>query len=371
MRYIQPLKFAQIVSHARNTNPFYARTIPESGPVPLLTRLLLKEHNLEILNGNEPNHHTSGATATHVKVFINEERRGFDMPFIQGMVQHMGGPLTRMDIIYPRGKSDPPFLLSILTPIPDQITALQQNYRQRKSVALITYPSNAVLLAHEIIDRNLDFGFIQRVGMISESLNDFQKSLISRAFPNARLWSSYSASETGMISFQCPYEPEYHHAITDKLGIEILDEHDQDCEIGQIGEIVLTDYCNRQMPMIRYKIGDLAAFANCPCGKIHYPALQSILGKVRGSLLHRDGRRIHFIKLSRSICDIAVVRQFQVIQHEIERFTVKLVADRSAEKLIVAAFTEDFGYTPQIDFEWLTEIPRDPNGKFYASICHV
>jgi hypothetical protein len=65
------------------------------------------------------------------------------------------------------------------------------------------------------------------------------------------------------------------------------------------------------------------------------------------------------------------VRQFQVIQHEIEHFTIKIVADRSVENLVVAAFTEDFGYTPLIDFEWMSVIPRDPNGKFYESICHV
>ena len=370
MRYIHPEKFARIVSHARNTNPYYARTIPQNGPVPILTRMLLKEHNFEILNGNEPNSHTSGATATHVKVFINEERRGLDMPFISSMVQHMGGVLPRMEIMYPRAEN-PPFFLTIFTPIPEQVSVLQQNYLERKSVAIITYPSNAVLLAQEIIDQKLDFGFMQRVGMISESLNEQQTALIKQAFPNDRLWSSYSSTETGMISFQCPYQPKFHHAFTDKLGIEIVDDQDNECDIGQIGEIVLTDYTNRQMPLIRYKIGDLAAFAKCPCGKIPHPALENILGKVRGCLRHRDGRLIHFLKLSRAICDIPIVRQFQVIQHELERFTMKLVADRSAEKMIVAAFTEDFGYTPRIDFEWLTEIPRDPNGKFYASICHV
>ena len=370
MKYIHPEKFAAIVNHARKTNPFYARTIPENGPVPVLVREMLRKNNDEILNGHQFNSHSSGAQATTVKIFINAERKGFDAPFVQDMVRRMGGPLPRMDIIYPRDYYVP-FFLSIFTPIPEQVDALLQNYSERQSVALITYPSNAVLLAKEIIDRQLDFGFMKRIGMISESINKQQTALIKRAFPNARLWSSYSSTETGMISFQCPYEPDYHHAITDKLGIEILDEQGNECEIGQVGSIVLTDYTNRQMPLIRYEIGDLAAFAVCPCGKIDYPALQSILGKVRGCFLHRDGQRVIFLSLSWALSNIPTVRQFQVIQHEIEHFTIKIVADRSVENLVVAAFTEDFGYTPLIDFEWMSVIPRDPNGKFYESICHV
>ena len=113
MRYLQEAKFAQIVSHARTTNPFYARTIPENGPVPIVTRMIFKEHNFEILNGHEPNMHTSGATATHVKVFINDERSGLDLSFINRMVQHMGGPLPRMDIMFPRAQNLPFFLTVI------------------------------------------------------------------------------------------------------------------------------------------------------------------------------------------------------------------------------------------------------------------
>jgi phenylacetate-CoA ligase len=371
MRYLDPESFQKIVRHARQTHPFYARWIPPGGPVPILTRQVLQENNDEILNGHRETARTSGSTGTPVRVHMSADRAALDTKAVAFFIRHMGGPLPRTEFIHPRGPYDPETLVPVLTPVEEQLNILRQAHAERQATALITYPSNAVLLAQAILDRGLDFSFIQRVGMLSEAIDPGQTALIQRAFPKARQWSSYSSMELGLIAFQCPYHPEYHHAATRKLGIEILDDAGRDCEPGQLGRLVITDYFNTEMPLIRYEIGDLAAFATCPCGKIGLPALQQILGKVRGCLLHRDGRRIPFIDLSVALRDLPGMRQYQVIQEEVERFTVKVAASTDLGGEIRSVFTGEFGYTPQIDIETVESIPRDPNGKFYASICRV
>jgi phenylacetate-CoA ligase len=371
MRYINAERYSHIIRHARRANPFYRRWIPEGGPVPILTRQVLQEHNEEILNGHTPNKRTSGSTGTPVSVHHSDPRKALNHHARKIFVQHLGGSLPNLSIVYPHGEENNDHTVHVLTPVPEQLEILRRQHVERRVSAFVTYPSNAVLLSQEILDRGGDYAFIRRVGLMSESIDPGQTALIRQAFPNAVVWSNYSSMEFGLISFQCPYEADFHHAAAGKLGIEILDAQGRDCDPGQVGRLVITDYYNFESPLIRYEIGDLAAFATCPCGKIALPALGQILGKVRGCLLHRDGRRIPFIDLSVALRDLPGMRQYQVIQEGVEDFCVKVAASLALDAEIRAVFLKEFGYAPCIAIEAVESIPRDPNGKFYASICRI
>lgn len=371
MRYLDAERFQRIVRHARRTNPFYRRWIPQGGPVPLLTRRVLQENNDEILNGFPANTRTSGSTGAPVRIHISPARRALNRRAAELMVRHLGGFMPQTAFINPHGVVGRESVVDVHTPVPEQLDILRRGYQDRQAAALITYPSNAVLLAQAILEAKLDFSFIRRLGLMAETIDPGQITLIRRAFPEARIWSNYSSMEFGLISFQCPYEPQFHHAAAGKLGIEILDERDLACEPGQVGRVVITDYHNYESPLIRYEIGDLAAFGTCPCGKIGLPALQQILGKVLGCLLHRDGRRIPFIDLANALRDLPGMRQYQVIQEEVERFHVKVAAATPLDSDIRDAFARQFGYAPRIDIEVMDSIPRDPSGKFFASLCRV
>ncbi|HVU24315.1 MAG TPA: hypothetical protein VHE13_09340 [Opitutus sp.] len=371
MRYIDEHRFRRIVRHARVTNPFYRRCITDENAVPILTRRMLQAHNDEILNGHPVTISTSGSSGTPVRIHQSPERQRLSNNHAALLVRHLGGPLARTQLINPRGPNDPETLINVHTPVEQQLEALTSGFAVRRATGIVTYPSNALLLAQAITERNLDYGFIRRIGLISESFDAAQRAQIQRAFPRAKIWSSYSCCELGMISFECPFEPEFHHAATNLLGIEILDEAGRDCAPGEVGRLVITDYFNRDMPLIRYELGDLAAFGTCPCGRIDRPALQTILGKVRGCLRRRDGRRIPFIGLSLVLRDVPGLRQFQVIQDGLEAFTIKVDATRDVGPEIRAAFAQEFGYEPRITLEPVTSIPRDPSGKFHFSICRV
>jgi len=371
MSLLDPARFEQIVRHARHTNPFYARWIPERGSVPILTRQVLQEHNEEILNGRRPSGQTSGSTGVPVWIHMSRERVRIGLREMGVYIREMGGPLPRTDIMIPRSAASTESCISIFTPVPEQVEILQRRFRERGACALITYPSNALPLAQEIIDRGHDFSLLRRLGLISETVDAALLGQLRRAFPNARIWSSYSAVEVGLIAFQCPYEPGFHHAMTGKLGIEILDPDDQPCRPGQLGRVILTDYFNRRMPVIRYDIGDMAASGSCPCGRIPAPALREIVGKVRGCLLHGDGRRIPFAGLSVAFRELPGIRQFQVIQEELERFRVKVAAAGPLDAEIAALLRSEFGAGVQVEIESVDAIPSGPSGKSHLAISRV
>jgi phenylacetate-CoA ligase len=208
--------------------------------------------------------------------------------------------------------------------------------------------------------------------MYGEAVEPGQVDLVRQAFPKAQVWTTYSSMEFALIAFMCPYEPEFHHLSAHRLGIEILGEDGSPVGIGERGRVVVTDYFNRRSPFIRYEIGDLAVPGKCPCGRIRMPALQRVDGKIRGALLHRDGRRVVFTDLSVALRDTAGMRQYQVIQDGLEDFTVNLVANRNLDVEVRAAIHNHFGYHPEhVTMHYVDEIPREHNGKFHASICRI
>src|SRR5207248_6081560 len=107
-------------------------------------------------------------------------------------------------------------------------------------VAIITYPTNAEALCKRILERGLDMTFIRRFGCYAEALEPHQKGLIRKAFPNARIWTTYSSMEFGLIATMCPYEPDFYHISADRIGLEVLDADGMPCSDGEVGRIVLT-----------------------------------------------------------------------------------------------------------------------------------
>ena len=257
------------------------------------------------------------------------------------------------------GNDVPPWLMDAKAPIDRQIEFIFMRYQEAGAIAITTFPTNAEMLAQRIIERGLDMLFIQRFGVFAEMFETSQEELILKAFPNAQIWSTYSAEEVGLIATRCIYEPKLHHIMAHKLGFEVLNEQDEPCENDEVGRLVITDYFNRQSQFIRYEIGDLVARGECPCGTSHLPALSQVLGRIRGALVHPNGQRVLFVDLSVALRDIKGMRQFQVIQEELDRFVVRVLADRNLDSEIHEAFEAHFGYQPEIDIRYEEEaIPR-------------
>ena len=369
--------FAAITRWASQHHPFYRRRIPEPDKrVPILTREEILAANEELLNGHPETARTSGSTGVPVRVSHSREVELLKQKASDAFVRGLGGPLPRTRIVHPDTNDLAPDLVDIRAPLDEQIARIFQRYELEGGVAITTYPTNAEALCHRIAERGLDMGFIKRFGCYAEAFDPYQRELIRKTFPNAQIWTTYSSMEFGMIATLCPHEPDFYHVCADRIGLELLDADGNPCPDGEVGRIVLTDYFNQNSPLIRYEIGDLGVRGNCPCGRIHLPALRQVIGKVRGSLLHRNGQRVLFADLSVALRDIPGMGRYQVEQETLERFTVRVVckpgqrANPEFEGAIHAAFVRHFGYSPEmVEVSYVEEIARGANGKFYASLC--
>lgn len=238
---------------------------------------------------------------------------------------------------------------------------------------LLSHPSNIQALAKHCVETGIRLPRLRQVRTFGETLMPGLREACFQAW-GATLTDVYSAEEVGYIALQCPVH-EHYHVQAESLLVEILDEAGKPCSPGEIGRVVLTTLHNFAMPLIRYEIGDYAELGEpCPCGR-GLPVLKRIMGRQRNMLTLPDGRQHWPSFPAEGWLPIAPVRQFQLVQRDLEHIEARFVADRPVtadEKQRLAAMLHEYlRYPFRIDFVQLERIERKPNCKFEDFISEV
>jgi phenylacetate-CoA ligase len=219
-----------------------------------------------------------------------------------------------------------------------------------------------------------------RVLMVSaEPLSSSMRETIERVF-GAPVINRYGALETGGIACECLHRRGLHvSALTHH--VEIVRSDGGPCGPGEVGHLVITVLSNYSMPLIRYRIGDLATVpdddGSCPCGR-PFPRISTVVGRALDSFVRRDGVWVHGVNVKRFYHRAPWVAQFQVIQVAIDRIVVKLIdrdrtpdplSSRRADLQVITAYFRDLmGADCQVDFEFVESIPRAPSGKYRLTV---
>jgi phenylacetate-coenzyme A ligase PaaK-like adenylate-forming protein len=369
--------FASVVLWAQQNHAFYQRFHTDiSAPLPVIKRAQVQQFNDLLLNGHAAIAHTSGSISMPIKVSWDPARSKREDQDVERLIAWYGGKLTAMKIVALATHKANLHTLEVGSPLPEQWAFIEHQYAQYGATSLVSYPTNLEQLCHYAIEHGLSLPYIARVTAMSETFDAHMDALLKRVFPNAVVVVTYSSVECGMIAIRCPHNPQNYHIMASKLGVEILNEQDQPCAIGELGQVVVTDYFNQHSSLIRYALGDLAEPANCTCGKIEFPAITHIAGKMRGLLRRADGSQMLFTSLSSTFRDSQEISQFQVVQMQIQCFTINAVLRNKSEYEAFEArirhrFVQEFGPQTELLFNYTESIPRSPGGKYFAAICAI
>jgi phenylacetate-CoA ligase len=212
-------------------------------------------------------------------------------------------------------------------------------------------------------------GFSPRAIMSSaQSLPDNIRDLIEDAF-ETRVFDKYGSREFSGIAYSCEGSRD-HHVMDESYIVELLTDG-RPTEPGEIGEIFVTDLNNFSVPLIRYRIGDLAIAVDrsepCPCGR-SFSRIGRIEGRTQAIVHCADGTWLpsafflHFFKEHEY-----AIRHFQVRQETPGEFTLKIVQGRqftdTALREILGELYEYTGVQTRIDIEFVDEIPMVRTGK--------
>lgn len=252
--------------------------------------------------------------------------------------------------------------LDIRLPPADQIAWLI-----RENVGyILTFPTNVAALVRYCRAENIRLPNLRGIHIYGESIPDGLRQLCRDIF-QIEMVDSYSAEETGLMAMQCP-EHAHHHVMSEGMKLEVLDEHDRPCGVGETGRVVVTPLHNLAMPLLRYEVGDFAEVGPaCRCGRT-LPVLSRILGRSRDRVHMPGGESRLAFWGSQQLYRLPAIIQHQVAQVALDTMEYRLVARRpltpDEEALLVTMLRDSLGYPFRVRFMYLDAIPRSASGKY-------
>lgn len=214
-------------------------------------------------------------------------------------------------------------------------------------------------------------------GIVSTSmmLLENERELIEEVF-GMKIFDLYGCEEVGLIACECEEHNGLHINAFNNY-VEFLDEKHQPLQPGEPANIHITNLWNYGMPTIRYKIEDMGTILpdQCACGR-GLPLMKSPSGRLADFLIREDGSLVQGISLiERTLTKITCIHQMQVIQDDINRFTVNLVIAKDIsenyETQLSGEFKQIFGKNAQVLFNLMDRIEQEPSGKYRFSICNI
>jgi phenylacetate-CoA ligase len=212
----------------------------------------------------------------------------------------------------------------------------------------------------------------------SGTLYPAMRQTMERSF-GCKVFDQYGSREVSVIAGDCGHSRGEHVAMETNL-VEIVDESGVSCPAGVEGDILVTSLTNFAMPLIRYRIGDRGVFSDtelCDCGRSSV-RLAQVTGRSMDCFRRRDGGIVpaeYFIHFFGVVLNNGWVAKVQLVQHEFDRFTLKIVAagaagDGEAEHL-VDAVRRVMGDNVAVDVALVDEIPLASSGKYRYTICEL
>ena len=251
---------------------------------------------------------------------------------------------------------------------PDTIEDYVASIRRHDPVLVDGYAESLNFLATYVRDGG-DPAFSPKAIMSSaQSLTDDVRDLIEEAF-QTRVFDKYGSREFSGIAYTCEASRD-HHVMDESYVVELLVDG-RPAQPGEIGEVVVTDLNNFSVPLIRYRIGDLAMAVDhsepCPCGR-HLSRIGRIEGRTQAIVHCADGTWLpgafflHFFKEYEY-----AIRFFQIHQHTPGEFSLRIVKNRqfsdAAFEEILDQLREYTGAETRIEVEFVEEIPLIRTGK--------
>lgn len=252
---------------------------------------------------------------------------------------------------------------------PENVPSYIEALKKYKITYLLGYVSSIYNLANEGLKQGLKLPKFKVVITNAEPLYAHQKETIEKAFSCVAI-ETFSACE---FSFGSNQNMEGHMYIWPEAGfVEVLDENGNIKPSGK-GQLIITGFLNKAMPLIRYKLGDTATLNTGQKGSLNYDYFEEITGRTDDMVVTIDGKFVG--RLDPVFKSNINIKESQIIQEDYSKFTIKLVPDKGFSEKDIDSITERLkdrvGKEIEVNFEIIDQIPRGANGKFKAVVSKI
>jgi phenylacetate-CoA ligase len=245
----------------------------------------------------------------------------------------------------------------------------------RTQPSLVFGHAHSVCLLARFVHAN-GIGCIRPRGIITTAmvLHSWQRKLIEEVFA-CKVSNRYGCEEVSLIACECEAH-EGLHINSDGVYVELIRDG-RPAKPGEPGSVVVTDLTNRAMPLLRYKVGDVAVASSrtCSCGR-GLPLLEQVEGREADYVLTRRGELISGISLTENFAMLVPgIAQLQIVQDAVDRFLFRIVpgpdfGTASSERIRYLVH-ERFGPDVAYNCEFVDSIPQERSGKYRFCISRV
>jgi phenylacetate-CoA ligase len=348
-----------MLSHAFETVPYYkaawtkadvhpndVRSLEDLEAFPVLTKSDIRRHERALLSSSyDPAKlrlkRTSGSTGVPLSIRIDEPaaqwktactirsdqwsgyRLGQRVAKVWGNPEyrHFGWKGRVRNFIFDRA-----VYLDTLNLTDARIAEFATRLRRHRPGLIFGHAHSLYLLACSLRKAKIDG--VRPNGIISTAmiLHDWQRSAIEKVF-QCPVTNRYGCEEVSLIASEC----EVHnglHINCDSVLTEI-NKPARGNGWASDSSLLVTDLCNRGMPLIRYQIGDVAIGSGrtCRCGR-GLPMIERIEGREADFVITPSGRLVSGISLTENFALLITgAAQVQIVQEAIDRLVIRLVPD--------------------------------------------
>ncbi len=316
---------------------------------PILTKDDLRSNpkSLQINNNQHVSRiYSSGSTGVSTWVSMNKS----DLMSIQSLSIHLwelcgyklGNPILQTGISPKRSRlkkmKDLFFgvhYVSAFTLSTDDLKKICSILSKNNKYTLVGYPSSLNIIAEYIIENNINLKLKTVIGL-GDKLFDHYKKNIQKAF-GCKIHETYGSSEGFQIGFQADLD--YMYLYTPQVYLELLDDNNNPVKEGEIGNVVVTRLENKHMPLIRYKLGDLAIMLPKdkypPNRKFNFPLIEKVIGRNTDVVILPDNRKLIVHSFTGIFEYIPEIKQFKIIQKNRKSMTVQFIPDDNFTKEVL------------------------------------
>lgn len=407
LRELQNASLQRLFASARRHVPYYAATADYAGidaqtltveslpdRLPVLPKAVVRGdakvfHSDAYPRGQLLSIHTSGTTGTPLDIRVTPAAVQKNYAFFARMLDWYGvAPVRDRSVtfagrlIVPQQQQRPPYwrynrfmnnlLMSSYRLSDENMLSYLEALERFGPQFIDAYPSAIYSIAAFAMRQNIPIKARPRVIVTSsETVMPHQRAAVESAFGTA-LRDHYGCAEMAALIAQCEHG-RYH--VNPEYGIvEILRADGTPCAMGEVGELCCTGLVNDAMPLIRYKLGDSAAFGpdGCECGRA-FPVIEALVGRTDDILRTPDGREIGRLDpIFKSLTGIVEAQIVQVTLTEIEILVVPegefdTVAQETLRNSILKRLSPDMTVAVRV----VESIPRTASGKFRSVVSRL
>ncbi|WP_443147716.1 phenylacetate--CoA ligase family protein [Nitrospira sp.] len=352
LRQLQEEQLRNLLMHAYQNVPLYRglykdagyhpdefRSLDDIDKIPILQKDRLKQASPEevVVQGIDPHRcgvvETSGSTGTPLRIFLGALDQQWQRVVAWRILFEHGFRWTdrTLEIRMTFGRQ---FFVQRLGIAPKEWCSIldtpefwAQRIVETRPDVIVAGAGTLHALADTVKTLGLNLPSPRLIVSDSETLSPATRQLVRGALGRDPV-DVYGLVELSNFAWECERRSGFHVSADSHI-VEVP------ADSGEPGPIITTALGMWTMPMIRYETGDLAEVETtlCPCGRT-LPLLRQIYGRRVDSVALQDGRRIFWPFFHEVLGRYDELRQWRILQEEINEVHLQLVVTNSAQGLL-------------------------------------